>query len=91
MTLSLPAPALPAPSLPPYLDLHAARDVEANPILARIALAADRFPVLADCGCAEDYGLLVRTVCDLRLCGDCAATHTCHPCDVDAFASRAED
>jgi hypothetical protein len=72
-------------ALAPWSELHPARDVEANPVLERIALAAENFPVLADCGCAEDYGQIVHTVCDLRLCGDHAATHTCQPCDVDAF------
>lgn len=81
--------ATPEPT--PWLDLHTVRDVEANPVLERIALAADRFPVLADCGCAEDFGQVVHMICELRLCGDHAATHTCHPCDVHAFAYRSDE
>jgi hypothetical protein len=72
--------------------LHPVRDVEASPALSAIALSVDAlFPVLADCGDVEDYGLVTATPCDLRLCWDCAATHTCHDCDHDARQGRGPD
>lgn len=64
--------------------LHLVRDVDADPALAAIALAADYFPVLTDCGHVDDYGQVTQTQCELILCGDCAAEHTCTPCDAAA-------
>lgn len=43
--------------------------------------------VIADtCGHVAPYGLVVSTMCDLALCGDCYAEHTCSACDSDARA-----
>jgi hypothetical protein len=81
------APTVPVPAVREAADttgLHLAGDVDAHPILTRIALDAEYFPVLTDCGDVEDYGQVVPTACDLRLCAEHAATHTCHDCDIAA-------
>jgi hypothetical protein len=42
--------------------------------------------VLAECDHIALLGQVVSTQCDSYLCGDCAASHRCRPCDADAYA-----